>query len=95
MFNDSFEKCIEIKLTLLTAGLVLDCVQQYCRSASLVLACVQQYCRTAGLVLACVQQYAGLVLACVQQYYICLMFISIRSCSGLYSTISGLVFVCV
>ena len=48
------------------------------------LACIQQYCRTAGLVLACVQQYAGLVLACVQQYCICLMFISIRSCSGLY-----------
>ena len=52
-------------------GLVLACVQQYCRTAGLVLACVQQYCRTAGLVLACVQQYcwtAGLVLACVQQY---------------------------
>ena len=62
------------------------------------LACVQQYCRTAGLVLACVQQYsrtAGLVLAFVQQYCICLMLISIRSCSGLCSTISGLVLVCV
>ena len=79
-------------------GLVLACVQQYCRTAGLVLACVQQYCWTAGLVLACVQQYcwtAGLVLACVQQYCICLMFISIWSCSGLCSTISGLVFVCV
>ena len=32
---------------------------------------------------------------CVQQYCICLMFISIWSCSGLCSTISGLVFVCV
>ena len=52
--------------------------------AGLVLACVQQYCRTAGLVLACVQQYC-----------ICLMFISIWSCSGLCSSISGLVFVCV
>ena len=31
------------------AGLVLACVQQYCRTAGLVLACVQQYCRTAGL----------------------------------------------
>ena len=78
-----------------TAGLVLACVQQYCRTAGLVLGCVQQYCLTAGLVLACVQQYcrtAGLVLA---QYCICLMFISIWSCSGLCSTISGLVFVCV
>ena len=76
------------------AGLVLACVQQYCRTA----ACVQQYCWTAGLVLACVQQYcwtAGLVLACVQQYCICLMFITISPCSGLCSTISGLVFVCV
>ena len=91
-----------------TAGLVLACVQQYCRTAGLVLACVQQYCRTAGLVLACVQQYcrtADPVLVCVQQYCICLMFISIWSCSclfnsictsaGLSSTISGLVFVCV
>ena len=62
------------------------------------LASVQQYCRTAGLVLVSVQQYcrtAGLVLACVQQYCICLMFISIWSCSRLCSTISGLVFVCV
>ena len=31
----------------------------------------------------------------VQQYCICLMFISIWSCSSLCSTISGLVFVCV
>ena len=30
-------------------GLVLACVQFYCRAAGLVLACVQQYCRTAGL----------------------------------------------
>ena len=62
------------------------------------LACVQQYCRMAGLVLASVQQncrMAGLVLACVQKYSICLMFISTWSCSGLCSTISGLVFVCV
>ena len=66
----------------LSSGLVLACVQQYCRTAGLVLACVQQYCRTAGLVLACVQQYC-----------ICLMFISIWLV--LASTISGLVFVCV
>ena len=44
--------------------------------SGLVLACVQQYCRMAGLVLACVQQYC--------------IFISIWSCSGLCSTISGL-----
>ena len=56
------------------AGLVLACVQQYCRMTGLVLACVQQYCRTAGLVLACVQQDI------VQS---CLIFISIWSCSGL------------
>ena len=30
------------------AGLVLACVQQYCRTADLVLACVQQYCRITG-----------------------------------------------
>ena len=77
------------------AGLVMACVQQYCRTAELVLASVQQYCWMAGLVLACVQQCCGLVLACVQQYCICLMFNSIWSCSGLCSTISGLVFVCV
>ena len=74
------------------------CLAVLFNNIGLVLACVQQYCRTAGLVLACVQQYcwtAGLVLACVQQYCICLMFISIWSCSGLCSTISGLVFVCV
>ena len=84
------------------ADLVLACVQQYCWMAGLVLACVQQYCRTAGLVLACVQQYcrtAGLVLVCVQQYCICLMFISIWSCSGLCSClcleVSGVVLVCI
>ena len=74
------------------------CLAVLFNNIGLVLACVQQYCRMAGLVLACVQQYcwtAGLVLACVQQYCICLMFISIWSCSGLCSTISGLVFVCV
>ena len=51
-----------------------------------------------GLVLACVQQYcqmAGLVLACVQQYCICLMFISIWSCSRLCSIVSVLVLACV
>ena len=32
------------------AGLVLVCVQQYCRTADLVLACVQQYYRMAWLV---------------------------------------------
>ena len=80
MFNNIWSSaclCLEV------SGLVLACVQQYCRTAGLVLACVQQYCRTAGLVLACVQQYC-----------ICLMFISIWFCSGLCS-ISGLVFVCV
>ena len=77
MFNNIWSSaclCLEV------SGLVLACVQQYCRTAGLVLACVQQYCRTAGL---------------VQQYCICLMFISIWSCSGLCSTISGLVLVCV
>ena len=58
--------------------------------SGLVLACVQQYCRMAGLVLACVQQYCRTAVACVQQYCICLMFISIWSCSGLCSIISGL-----
>ena len=51
-----------------------------------------------GLVLACVQQYcqmAGLVLACVQQYCICLMFISIWSCSHLCSIVYVLVLACV
>ena len=52
----------------------------------------------AGLALACVQQYcwtAGLMLACVQQYCICLMFISILSCSGFCSIVSVLVLACV
>ena len=53
---------------------------------SLVLARVQQYCRKVGLVLAYVQ------LDIVQN---CLMSISMWSCSGLCSTISGLVLVCV
>ena len=40
--------------------------------SGLVLACVQQYCRMAGLVLACVVSLlvSGLVLACVQQYLV-------------------------
>ena len=51
---------------------------------------------SAGLFSA-VYRTAGLVLACLQQDIVqnCLMFISIWSCSGLCSTISGLVFVCV
>ena len=47
----------------------------------LVLACVQQYCQMAGLVLP--------------QYCICLMFISIWSCSRMCSIVSVLVLACV
>ena len=41
MFNNIWSSvclCLEV------SGLVLACVQQYCRVAGLVLACVQQYC---------------------------------------------------